>query len=373
MSNNMDRAIRFGVAIILCVPLLLKIPYLINSWRYSPLDKSNWWFWAAAALTAVGLELQRLLDRHHQPGPLPRGGWKLSLTVLCGALLCWIACLRLDINVVKVVAALGMLGAGIWLTCGWRRLEAFMPAFALLMMGLPSSNYWLEFYLGSVLGMEALVMKLLAVLILLLGWIISKSVYEYEFSPAGVLFCLAALIVAIFILADFRRLEPGNGFRLKLSARSGKWVGNELSLEPIDRKFFMGCEVAKWIYYDNHSQVGVLEVATASDTHQIHPVGICLRSSGWTINSQRQRHISLEGTALQAEVISAAKDGGDYLIYSWYSDGRVSTGDFKVFRRLWHPGGNWMIYQLSTPEGSGQEAAALRLDDFMESFHYRHK
>ena len=357
-----------GLAILLTLPLLFKVPYLISAWRYSPLDQKDIWFWLVALI--LGIFLWRLHAHDPSSGDSRHDHPCLSGIALLVSFGLWLYFIIKDVNTLALAAGILIAAMGLWLCWGWRSLENLLPVFFWAGLGCPSSTYWLEFYAGTqgITGISGFWLKLLLGIIFLGVWWLVRIFLRKTISPHAALFALAMALSAVLLLTNVGELPPGQSGKLNLMPRGGDWVGKTLSLTPVDLNFFSGCQVQRYLYCGNVSWVSVLMIRPGTDIHQIHPIGICLKSSGWQIISQQQQFVTLGKGKLQVECITAALNGQRYLIYSWFTDGTISTGNFKQFRQRWQAGQDWTIVQLMTPMVPSLAAAQQHLTEFIMAF-----
>ena len=77
---------------------------------------------------------------------------------------------------------------------------------------------------------------------------------------------------------------------------------------------------------------------------------------------------ALSDRTIQINELRARKNGSDLAVYSWFSDGEKSTGDFTKFRLQKSPSKNWRHYQIMTPADSTDGTADKRFASFLEAF-----
>ena len=355
------------LTVLLAIPLVVKLPYMFNAWLYSPLDRTDVVFWGLAVGWSAIREW-RYWRRHEVGGHAAPYRW-LAAVAMIPALLLWWMTVRYEVNTLSILVGIVLIGLGVWFAGGWKRAEAHLPAFILAALGCPSTSYWTEFYLGGLTGIPLLngfELKLLFAILLITVWSAARIMLRRSISPHGAIFFAAVGIVAGMMLIRSTELPPGSPLRLEPIMRKGDWIGKEQNLTALDRQFFSGSDVVRRVYFDYAGFVSVLAVKPGEDVHQIHPIGICLRSAGWTILSQRQ--VLLPVSNLQCEALEIMSGRGRYLIYSWFTNDDISTGNFRIFRRRWHSGRNWYVFQVMTPVVGSEAFAAERLNTFIRLF-----
>ena len=121
------------------LPLLCHLPYLLTAWSSSRLDQWDWIFFVLtipAAWWAVNGE---------------KAG-KSDWSALCGVipmLLLTIATPFHQVNALGVAAAMMVIFCAVWLIYSWQLACRLLPAAVILLLGTPSSSYFLSLSLGS--------------------------------------------------------------------------------------------------------------------------------------------------------------------------------------------------------------------------------
>ena len=362
----MIKSLRVILIILSAIPLALKVPYLIRAWGISPLDSRDFVFWLAALAWSGAVAWYCSRDTTEGRSSMYRPA---AVAVMLAFLVFWFWGEKWEINAVSVISGIFLLGSGIWLGWGWSCCEKFIPALILALLGCPSSSYWTEYYLGAVLGIPWLTgfeMKLLFGIGLVTVWLLVKTYLRRSVSLSGAMFFSATGLVVILMLTGVNYLPPEKPLFLNTELKSGEWLGEIQPLTELDRNFFAGCEISRRIYFDATNYVSVLFIKTGKDIHQIHPIGICLRSVGIEVLSQRQ--VLIPEVHLQCEALTVVSNRQKYLIYAWFSCPNFSTGNFKLFRNQWHRIRNWQVYQIMTPVGNDEKEARHRLNNFIATF-----
>ena len=136
----------------------------------------------------------------------------------------------------------------------------------------------------------------------------------------------------------------GKSFIPDFPTHGGDFWGRRIQPDENTRRFFATSTVRQYRYTRNNSDISVLAVKCGSDIHEIHPASHCLRTSMWTVNSEKT--VSLQENFAVTE-IDAQKGSVRMLVWVWYSSDEFSTPGFLGFRRHFKPGGNYYTYQVS--------------------------
>lgn len=347
------------LVVLLCaLPLAWKFPYLLNGWRFSPLDRYDWLFFAAALL-ALALALPFVRRRAGS------ADWRGLLLMLPGAA-CIGAGVWLPMNSLVIIGGILLLGGSWWLCWGWALCFSLLPVAGLLLLGVTSSSFWLEEGIRELLGfmpLRAVALKGLAAAALLL-WQTAICMFAripncWTATYGGGLAVLALLLAVSIVHVPLQ----GESLLLRIGdLKPGDYLGREQTLTDQESRFFAGNTARKFIYADARHSLMLLAVVLGDDIHRIHPAALCMQSGGWTIESSSQRLLKLPGLSGAVQRLKARYNGMNYLVYVWYADPAFSTGSFPLFRQRWSADGNWQTYQLFTPD---DDDADQRLTDFI--------
>lgn len=353
------RSFRLGLAAILgFIPLAIKMPYIVQAWRTSPLDRPGWVF-GLLFLTAAAAAAPVVRERMQ--------GWdRRALLALLPAAAAILAGMTRDIHALSIIGAIGFAWAVLWLAAGWRSAYCLVPAFALLMLMSTSLRYWLGYFSGPLLIDGLVIMVVIAVAAI--AWLIVNLLRKA--APSCESFCFTgtglAVLAAIgaFHLANIHAKAPA--FIPDFTSMAfGDFLGRELPVTDSDRQFFGDNQIGKYFFASDASTIVVLAVNCGDDVHQVHPASHCLRTSGWTILSENSQPVRLETRTLYVHEIVAARDNLHIMVWAWYSSNQLSTGSFLNFRHLWKPTDAWASFQLQTSLEDNQELARLYLTDFL--------
>ncbi|MDD3153847.1 MAG: hypothetical protein PHS41_03195 [Victivallaceae bacterium] len=343
------------------VPLASMGGYLWRAWSFSPMDQWNMLY----VLLALPLALWGMwrIWKHTEIFRIDRMG---ILPILIGVGVFWFGRFR-GINLLALFGALAIPAGTIWLVFSWRILCRLLPAFLFLGMGVLPSSALTSMLVPPLAGWNSF--KLLGAAITILvttGFVILRRPVP---SPGRV--CFSLLLLAV-LSANwlFPGIPPvGKALHLRMDRlQLGEYIGVSSPPSDFDRRFFEGCRSIRRIsYFRKDASVGLLGIESGGKVNAIHPARVCLLSAGWKVLDVRPMLVRINARMVACEDLLAERNGQKYLFRTWYSDRRISTGDFFGFRRRWHAEDQWMIYQLMTPmrEGSEPEEAFA---DFMTNF-----
>ncbi|MBS1371938.1 MAG: hypothetical protein HPZ91_18485 [Lentisphaeria bacterium] len=343
------------------LPLLAKCGYLLDAWRISPLDRLDWSFFLLVPVLAF---LKRRAIRSWCGAYDPRGFFFFA-----PALLVWGAGIWKHVNAVEIGGAILVFFSLLFVLGGVRLFSGLLPLLLIMLLGVPSTTYWSEYYLRASVGVAAFggtEFKFTAAACLAAYFLVSWRIYRLQ----TLLFLLGFLLLVGILLGRQTRAIYGHPLLVDTERMAGgEFVGYPRSLTEMERRFFAGHEMRRFSYYDHSGGVQLLAVGITGSIHSIHPAELCLKSQNSKILSMRELHIpTAAGRLAVQEVVVAFPDGGKQLLYTWYVSGNWSSGNFLAFRRSWHRGGKWYTYQLSTPITTTRERAEERLDAFLEQF-----
>jgi len=365
------------------IPLLMEMPYVLNVWKNSPLERGSWILWLAALISLVVCELCR---RKSAWDAYYREHYTNSVWFAVPVVLALAGCVFFRIGPHKVhafyILAAIML---IFSAAGWRfGVSVFMfqiPTCFFVLLGAPTVAYWIYSYLGYNISSrnDYLITKLILGGGVIFVWCISALLGDRlkKLQPRGVevpkpLHLLFALIVAgifMWALASNKMSADGQPVELDFSRlQSASWVGREDPVTERDINFFTGCtEVSRRTYFNDDSYVNVLAL-TVKDVTNLHPMDVCLRSSGAEILSLEPVYLDINGSKISLDEAKVRKDSDEYYSYAIYSNGEISTGNFAKFRLLRRDKKLWFHYQMMTPAQPDEEAVRARMVSFLESF-----
>ncbi|MBR6463770.1 MAG: hypothetical protein IKS81_00600 [Verrucomicrobia bacterium] len=366
------------------IPLLQEMPYVLNVWKISPLERGSWILWLAALVSLVVCELCR---RRSAWDVYYREHYTDSIWFAVPLILALIGCVFFKLGPHRV-HAFYILSAImlIFSAAGWRfGVSVFMfqiPTCFFVLLGAPTVAYWIYSYLGynisgrndyliTKLILGSGVMFVLCVSALLgdrLNKLQPRGIIEVP-KPLNILFIVVVIGLFIWARASDKMTADGAAIEMDFSRlQSENWVGREDPVTERDINFFKGCtRVERCTYFNDDSYVNVLAL-TVKDVTNLHPMDVCLRSSGAEILSLEPVYLDINGAKISLDEAKVRKDSAEFYSYAIYSNGEISTGDFAKFRLLRRDKKLWFHYQMMTPAQPNEEAVRARMVSFLESF-----
>lgn len=344
--------IKYLIALLALVPLALHSPYLLQAWSGSRLDRWDWLFYLLF---------------------VPAAGWALcknkwgkcdfrSLPVLVPMVILAFGEKFYHINAVAVASSVGVIFAAVWLLGSWAAAYRLLPAAVILLLGTPSSSYQLSLLLTCPVYAAWAVKFALALACGLWIWYNQRSGLVVK---CGALCFSAAVLLSGLLLLHSRDLYfEGAGFTPEFPQHIGEFWGRSISPDENTRRFFATSTVKQFRYAKSNADISVLAVQCGKNIHEIHPASHCLRTSMWTVNSERVLHLPDEFAVTE---IDAVKGRTRMLVWVWFSSEKMSTPSFLGFRRHFQSGSNYYTYQISIPVYTTIEASRKELEKFLYS------
>ena len=128
--------IKVILLILSAIPLACQIPYFIQAWSGSRLDRWDWIYY----LLGIGAMIGALYVR--KPGKFDWRGVVLLLVMLALTF----STSYHQINALSIAAAVGVIFAAAWSLGAWAFAYALLPAIFILLIGTPSSSYYINGY-----------------------------------------------------------------------------------------------------------------------------------------------------------------------------------------------------------------------------------
>ena len=365
------------------IPLLMEMPYVLNVWKISPLERGSWILWLAALVSLVVCELCR---RRSAWDVYYREHYTDSIWFAVPLIFALIGCVFFKLGPHRV-HAFYILSAImlIFSAAGWRfGVSVFMfqiPTCFFVLLGAPTIAYWIYSYLGYNIGSrnDYLITKLIlgsgVMFVLCVSALLGDRLKKLQ--PRGIevpkplhlLFIVVVIGLFIWARASDKMTADGAAIEMDFSRlQSENWVGREDDVTERDINFFKGCtQVSRRTYFNDDSYVNVLAL-TVKDVTNLHPMDVCLRSSGAEILSLEPVYLDINGAKISLDEAKVRKDSAEFYSYAIYSNGEISTGDFAKFRLLRRDKKLWFHYQMMTPAQPNEEAVRARMVSFLESF-----
>ena len=365
------------------IPLLQEMPYVLNVWKISPLERGSWILWLAALVSLVVCELCR---RRSAWDVYYREHYTDSIWFAVPLILALIGCVFFKlgphrVHAFYILSAIMLIFSAV----GWRfGVSVFMfqiPTCFFVLLGAPTIAYWIYSYLGYNIGSrnDYLITKLIlgsgVMFVLCVSALLGDRLNKLQ--PRGIevpkplhlLFVLVAGGLFFWALVSNKMTADGAAIEMDFSRlQSENWVGRE---DPVTERyinFFKGCtRVERCTYFNDDSYVNVLAL-TVKDVTNLHPMDVCLRSSGAEILSLEPVYLDINGAKISLDEAKVRKDSAEFYSYAIYSNGEISTGDFAKFRLLRRDKKLWFHYQMMTPAQPSEEAVRARMVSFLESF-----
>ena len=151
-------------------------------------------------------------------------------------------------------------------------------------------------------------------------------------------------------------------------SRCGEFWGRSIEPDENTKRFFVTSTVKQYCYTKNNADISVLAVQCGRNIHEIHPASHCLRTSMWTVHSEKILYLQNRFAVTE---IDASRGGNRILVWVWYSSKTFSTPGFLGFRRHFTPGGNYYTYQISIPLYGNIENGRSELKKFVQALRSR--
>lgn len=338
------------------LPLALQLPYLFQAWSSSRLDHWDWIFYLSTIPAAVWAVWKI------QPEKIKKCDFYalfLLIPVLCPAVIPEIH----HINALAVAASVVVVFSTVWLLYSWQLAYRLLPVAVILLLGTPSSSYQLSLLLMCKVSTAWAAKFILAILSLI--WIWSNRRFALHIKRGTVFFLGAVLVSCMLLLHTGELYFEGQSFIPEFPARVGKFRGRNIQPDENTKRFFVTGTVRQYRYTGENGDIAVLAVKCGRDIHEIHPASHCLRTSLWTVNTEKILYLQDNFAVTE---IDAQKGGTRLLVWVWYSSDKFSTPGFLGFRRHFQSGGNYHTYQISIPvTGINADAGRRELQTFLQA------
>ena len=342
------------ILLLLCsvIPLCMQVPYLVSAWCSSRLDQWDWLFYLLASGAAV------YACRKEKTGKCDRS----ALFLLIPSLFLALTVHYHKVNAIAAASSTAVIFSAVWLLFSWRLASRILPASVLLLMGTPSSSYAVSLMLMCPVWM-AWTAKLLISAICFV-WIFCNKRFDWQLKK-GTLCFTAALLFSGFLLLHSKELYfEGRSFVPEFSGHIGRYWGRSIEPDANTKRFFVSSTVKQYRYTADDTDISVLAVKCGSDIHEIHPASHCLRTSFWTILSEKTIYLQSDFAVTE---IDARKGKDRFLLWVWYSSDKFSTPGFLGFRKHFRSGENHYTCQISTRISKDSDASRKILKDFVQN------
>ncbi len=350
-------------------PFLVKLPYMLSVWKYSPLERDDIYIWLALPVFIVASEMVR-----RRAGIRDKIYTKRALLYIAMAVcvLGWMASLALGINAAGVLLGIAIFALGVEFRFGRRVFVSQFPTIFFAVATCPSLSYWLDYYLhiGADEKISYFAMKVLAGVAFFSFWSIRTLIVGHYPRISNMIFCACVFAAVLYAKISMQTLETADPFALDTSLmKSGDWIGIEVPKSDSDERFFTGCPVVeRRSYYNTTSNINLLALQVGKISN-IHPIGICLESAGFEVRASRQIYMQISPTRkIQVNEVELDLIGEHFAAYSFFSNSNSSTGDFTKFRFSQNKQEMWRHYQIVTPAEPSVEDARERVLVFLRNF-----
>ena len=351
------RFLLYIVAFLGCIPLVLCVPYILNAWRTSPMDHRDFIFAIAFVVSA----LVALVFTEHSAPVFQKQILLADICFLCGFVFCRV----ISLNSGAIICAIMFWWSHIWMLCGNRLAFNLLPSFMILLLSVVSSVYWMSVFLGITPAI-AFWVKIFAMVILL---VFESLIWHYAWLPKMdiVVFCMAMTAATAVMLMIGNITKTYAPCKVSFQPVAGKYIGMEMDKDKSFERFFKYSDAHHYKYSTVSANFTLLTVDCHHDIHEIHPASHCLRSSGWTIESEKPIQITIDEKKLNVTEVKASWGKSKILLWVWYSNDNVSTGNFICFRRLWRKSEIWSSYQLGIMDSKDLDESRSQLKDILST------
>ncbi|MBE6413375.1 MAG: hypothetical protein E7035_02340 [Verrucomicrobiaceae bacterium] len=346
------------------VPLACKMPYLIGSWQSSPFEKYDAYIWLFMPLFILVCEFVRRVVKIELAKEAVRKKIVVSLLIIFSVAF---VLLGFSLNALGLVLALSILLLALELSFGRNVVLAQIPTILFVLLTIPNLSFWISYCFNVSLGglMSFFLYKILFGILFMIVWIVRTLQTKRYPKARSIIFVVVVVVISIFAEMRTRDIPNGDSFCIDSSKmKSGDWLGTRNVQTADDKRFFPHAKkIVRKIYYNKTSNLSLLEIEVG-DTSDIHPVEICLRSSGALVKSTRQIYLEVNGKKIQVNEIFFKNNEQLFVSYSFFSNGKISTGYFTKFR-LSANDNNWRHYQIVTPVDKSEIEIRNRIKDFL--------
>jgi hypothetical protein len=341
----MPRYLRFVLLFIGFIPYAAKLPYMLRAWSNSPQDRFDWIF---VSIFVLLFPLVWLKTRKRKEVATVD---YTVLIVLVPALLGYVASLYVAINALQILCGIAIAFSVFWFIYGGQNAYRVLPLFGLLAVGITSTTYWINYYVGDPGMLSGYLIKFTTAGILLI-WLATNLLWERKIQTRSLLYSGAVCVAALYIWqSEESSAQKGAPILLQLSeGKTGPYLGQTQEVTDDDIRFFgEDSAIEKYYYIGDANGVYILALTCGTKINSIHPASHCLRSSGWTILSEEIFQTTINEDPIYVSEIVAQSQNQRYLFWVWYSNSVFSTGSFVHFRKEWDRDETWQTYQLMVP------------------------
>ena len=351
------------------IPLACKMPYLIESWQSSPFEKYDAYIWLVIPLLIFVCEFVRRVAKISPAKESVRKKLVVGLLVVFFSVF---ALFGFSLNALGLVLAFAILLFALELYFGRNVVLAQIPTVLFVLLTIPNLSFWISYCFNVSFGglLSFFLYKILFGISFMIVWIVRTLQTKRYPKARSIIFVVVAIVISIFAEMRTRDIPNGDSFCIDSSKmKSGDWLGTAYAQTADDKRFFPHAKnIVRKIYYNKTSNLSLLEI-DVGDISDIHPVEICLRSSGALVKSTRQIYLDVNGKKIQVNEIFFKNNEQLFASYSFFSNDKISTGYFTKFR-LSSNKNNWRHYQIATPADKPDSEIRIRIKDFLHQMMY---
>lgn len=340
------------------IPWAFSLPYIVNAWHHSPMDRydSGFVFLAAALYIYVYLRRREGLANDGMD-------WLTYIAIAFTFGILSIAFL-FSIHMVYIAASVAFAWSVNRALLGRPKARGLFYPSVILMLATTSSSYWIGFFTGMD-TVEAVVLKVAVALIVMVACFcnINFRLEPYIFAIAA-LVAIAAWYQAGHLSVSYPALRLDF---MEAINDSSVYYGRLNSNTSAMERFFAHSDVRSFSFASDERDFVVLDVKCGKDIHEIHPASHCLRSSGAQVVSEHQEVYNIHGNNYSLLEIVVQRKTGRELFAVWYSNERNSYSSFLAFRNNWNSDIDWYTWQVSTKCGNNIEVARAAMSEFLNS------
>lgn len=348
-----DKPILLNVLAFLgCLPLLINTRYVINAWAYSPMDQRDYVFLAAFLISSTAV---LLFARQSKPSFQLR----IALATLV-FFLGFVLCKVISLNSGAIITGIMFWWTLIWYLKGWSLAYLLLPSFCTLLLASVSSTYWICVFFG--ISPEIVFALKVAVTIILAIITVLNIRLNWEPRQGIVIFAIAMTAAVVLLLQLGNVTDTYPALRLNFAPKVDQFIGREIDETEAFNRFFKYSDAHNYKYADDMDVFTLLMVNCGNNIHEIHPASHCLRSGGWEIESEQMIEYQIDGKPLCVTEVKGHFDYRTIILWVWYTNDKISTGNFICFRRLWRPNSNWATYQIGVDNNGDLEESRQALE-----------
>lgn len=354
---------------ILCaIPLASRIPYFIEVWESSPLEINeifiylglpiifafNWFFCRKIEFNKS--EIHRI---------------KFFALLIFLLYILWFIFLY-KINIISIIIGIGIFSLGFYIAFGKRVFMAQIPMFFAMFISAPSVSFWIDYYcdISNMYNISIFLIKVFTILLFVISW----NLYAYRIKRYPNLESMLFLTLALFafIFMNIRNKSPNTiGDPLLINDYElvkNNWISEEVPVLTSDEYIFSRSKsVRRRTFFNNEWNVDLLLVKVG-DVHDIHPIGVCLKSAGYRVLSHKIIYPKIDEKVFQMKETRIKRlhstNDDEFIVYSWFSSDKKSISDFTTFRMHANNGENWNHYRLQIKA----HKEPLKNDEVLENY-----